>query len=163
MSARVWFDARVTPNIAMSRRSLALVGAALLAPALFFGVVVLALNAWPVTIFLGAEAALAVVALYSCAKRLSEQWECVQLTDDALVVESWDQGRVVAAERIDPTWAHVERRVDRDFGCLAVFVRVRRRYTRIASVLSPPERAAFADALETALHQRKAGFARSAA
>lgn len=163
MSDRIWFDARIRPNAAMSRRGLALVGAGLMAPALIFGAIMLIYEAWPATLFLGAEAALAVVALYWCAKRLSEQWERVVLTDHALVVEAWDQGKPVATERIDPTWASVERRVSRDFGCEAVFVRVRRRRVRIAQALSPPERAAFAQALENALHQRKTGFARSAA
>lgn len=160
---RVWFDARVTPNQAMSRRGLMLIGAGLIAPAFIFSVVMIALKAWPASLFLGAEALMAVVALHWCARRLSEQWEQVRLTDTALVVESWDKGRIVATERIDPTWAHVERRVDDDFGCESIFVRVRRRHVRVASALSPPERAAFADALENALHQRKAGFARSAA
>ena len=156
---RIWLDVRLKPSRAMSRRGLGLVGAGLIAPSAIFSIVMVAIKAWPASIFLGGEAALAVVALYWCAKRLSEQWERVQLTDSALVVESWDQGRVVARERVDPTWAHVERRIDRDFGCQAVFVRVRRRYTRVAAMLSPEERAKFADALEHALHQRKAGFA----
>jgi len=160
---RIWFDARIAPNQAMSRRGLALIGAGLLTPAVLFSGFMIAIEAWPASLFLGGEALLAVAALFWCAKRLSEQWERVRLTDNALIVESWDQGRVVATERIDPTWAHVERRIDRDFGCQAVFVRVRRRYVRLAAALSPPERAAFAQALENALHQRKTGFARSAA
>lgn len=163
MSDRIWFDARIRPNAAMSRRGLALVGAGLMAPALIFGAIMLIYEAWPATLFLGAEAALAVVALYWCAKRLSEQWERVVLTDHALVVEAWDQGKPVATERIDPTWASIERRVSRDFGCEAVFVRVRRRRVRIAQALSPKERVALADALERALHQRKTGFAVRAA
>ena len=160
---RIWFDARIAPNQAMSRRGLALIGAGLLAPAAIFSSFMIFMEAWPASLFLGGEALLAVIALYWCAKRLSEQWERVRLTDNALIVESWDQGRVVATERIDPTWAHVERRIDRDYGCQAVFVRVRRRYVRLATALSPTERAAFAQALENALHQRKTGFARSAA
>jgi uncharacterized membrane protein len=160
---RIWFDARIAPNQAMSRRGLALIGAGLLAPAAIFSGFMIFMKAWPASLFLGGEALLAVVALYWCAKRLSEQSERVRLTDNALIVESWDQGRVVASERIDPTWAHVERRIDRDYGCRAVFVRVRRRYVRLAAALSPPERAVFAQALEHALHQRKIGFARSAA
>ncbi|MDZ4689686.1 DUF2244 domain-containing protein [Terricaulis sp.] len=163
MSGRTWFDACIRPNLAMSRRGLALVGAALLAPALIFGVVLIMFDAWPATLFLGAEALLAVIALYWCAKRLSEQWERVVLTDHALVVESWDQGKPIATQRIDPTWASIERRESRDFGCEAIFVRVRRRRVRIAQALSPKERVALADALELALHQRKTGFALRAA
>lgn len=163
MSARVWFDASIRPNAAMSRRGLALVGAGLMAPALIFGAVMIAYEAWPATLFLGAEALLAVIALYWCAKRLSEQWERVVLTDDALVVESWDQGKPIASECIDPTWASIERRMSRDFGCEAIFVRVRRRRVRIANSLSPKERVELADALENALHQRKTGFAVRAA
>lgn len=160
---RIWFDARIAPNQAMSRRGLALIGVGLLAPAVLFSGFMIALEAWPASIFLGGEVLLAVMALCWSAKRLSEQSERVRLTDNALIVESWDRGRVVASERIDPTWAHVERRIDRDYGCQAVFVRVRRRYTRVAAALSPSERAAFAQALENALHHRKTGFARSAA
>lgn len=163
MSERIWFDARIRPNAAMSRRGLALVGAGLMAPALIFGVIMIIYEAWPATLFLGAEAALAVAALYWCAKRLSEQWERVLLTDHALVVEAWDQGKPIATHQIDPTWASIERRVSRDFGCEAVFVRVRRRRVRIAQALSPKERVELADALEHALHQRKTGFALRAA
>jgi uncharacterized membrane protein len=162
-SDRIWFDARVTPNQAMSRRGLALIGIALLAPAAIFGGVMLALKAWPATLFLGAEAVLAVVALYWCAKRLSEQSERVVLTDDALIIESWDQGRPVSVESIEPTWAHIERHERSDFGCEAAFVRLRQRGIRIAQALSPSERTQLADALELALHQRKTGFARSVA
>lgn len=162
-TGRIWFDARIAPNQAMSRRGRALIGAGLLAPAVLFSGFMIFIDAWPASLFLCGEALLAVAALYWCAKRLSEQSERVRLTDNALIVESWDRGKVVASERIDPTWAHVERRIDRDRGCQAVFVRVRRRYVRLAAALSPPERAAFAQALENALHQRKTGFARSAA
>lgn len=160
---RIWFDARIAPNQAMSRRGLALIGAGLLAPAGLFSAFMIFIEAWPASLFLGGEALFAVAALYWCAKRLSQQCERVRLTDNALIVESWDQGRVVATERIDPTWAHVERRIDREFGCQAVYVRVRRRYVRVANALSPPERAAFAQALENALNQRKSGFATRAA
>lgn len=163
MSDRVWFDACIRPNAAMSRRGLALVGAALMAPALIFGVIMLVYEAWPATLFLGAEAALAVIALYWCAKRLSEQWERVLLTDNSLVVEAWDKGKPIATQQIDPTWVSIERRVSSDFGCEAVFLRVRRRRVRIAQALNPKERVALADALEHALHQRKTGFAVRAA
>lgn len=163
MSDRIWFDACIRPNAAMSRSGLALVGAGLMAPALIFGVIMLVYEAWPATLFLGAEAALAVAALYWCAKRLSEQWERVVLTDHALVVVAWDRGKPVAIEQIDPTWASIERRISSDFGCEAIFVRVRRRRVRIAQALSPKERIELAAALEFALHQRKTGFAVRAA
>ncbi|MDX2274334.1 MAG: DUF2244 domain-containing protein [Hyphomonadaceae bacterium] len=163
MSDRIWFDARIRPNAAMSRRGLALVSAGLMAPALIFAVIMLVYEAWPATLFPGAEAALAVVALYWCAKRLSEQWERVLLTDHALVVEPWDQGKPAAIEQIDPAWASIERRISTDCGCEAVFVRVRRRRVGIAQALNSKERVELADALEHALHQRKAGFAIRAA
>lgn len=159
----VWFDVRVTPNRAMSQRGLALIGIALLAPASLFGVVMFALKAWPATLFLGGEAGLAVVALYWCAKRLAEQQERIVLTDAALVIEAWDQGRPVSYERIEPTWARVERCVHADFGCQAVFVRTREKRVLIAQALSPAERADFADALEYALNRRKRGRFRTAA
>jgi uncharacterized membrane protein len=87
----------------------------------------------------------------------------VVLTDHALVVVAWDRGKPVAIEQIDPTWASIERRISSDFGCEAIFVRVRRRRVRIAQALSPKERIELAAALEFALHQRKTGFAVRAA
>lgn len=147
---RVWFDARITPNLAMSQKGLALVAFALLAPALLFSAIM--------------RGGVGCAGVVLCAKRLSEQSERVLLTDNALLVEAWDQG-APSSERVEPTWARIERRMHDDFGCEAVFVRVRvrRRRIRIAQALSTKERLQLADALEHALHQRNFGFAKSAA
>ncbi len=160
--SRIWFDARVRPNCAMSARGLAWVAAALLAPSLSFGVVLAIINAWPATIFMGGEAILACGALYLCAQRLKRQSERVILTDEALIVEEWDQGALVSRDAIEPTWARVERRIHPEFGCEAVFVRARQRAMRVGAALSPQERAGLADALERALRRRRAEFSNAA-
>jgi len=159
---RVWFDARVRPNCAMTRRGLAWVALALLAPSFSFGVVLAVINAWPATLFMGAEAILACGALYLCAWRLQRQSERVILTDDSLIVEAWDQGTLVSRDAIEPTWARVDRRTHPDFGCEAVFVRARQRALRVGAALSPQERESLADALERALRRRRAEFSAAA-
>lgn len=159
---RIWFDAVIRPNQAMSRSGLRLVAIGLLAPSFCFGIVMVALRLWPASLFLGGEALLAVAALYWCAKRLGETEERVRLTDDALIVEALDKGKVISSETIQPTWVHIERRIDKHFGCIAAFVRVRRRFVPIARCVSPQERAQIADALEQALQRRKRDFAKAA-
>lgn len=159
---KVWFDAQIRPNSAMSERGLALVALGLLAPSVSFGIVMILIKAWPATVFLGGEAFLACGALYLCAKRLKEQSERLLLTNDALTVEAWDKGVLLSREQLEPTWARVDRRIHPDFGCEAVFVRARGRSIPVAQALSPPERASLADALENALIKRKRGFALAA-
>jgi uncharacterized membrane protein len=157
---KVWFDAHIKPNAALSARGFALVGLAILAPSVLFGGLLSFMGAWPATVFLGAEALLALVALFWCAKRLRDQGERVVLTDDALIIESWDEARVVDRTCFEPSWLRVERRVDPNFGCEAVIIRSRQDHVRIGQALSPPERDSLASALEHALRQRKAGAAR---
>lgn len=159
---RIWFDACIRPNCAMSDRGLALVALGLFAPSLTFGAVMLAARAWPASAFLGGEALLVCAALYFSARRLKQQRERVLLTNDALTVESWDKGILLSRERVEPTWARVQRRMHPDFGCEALFVSVRGKAIRVADALSPPERAELADALEAALRRRKRDFAAAA-
>ena len=64
---RIWFDACIRPNCAMSDRGLALVALGLFAPSLTFGAVMLAARAWPASAFLGGEALLVCAALYFSA------------------------------------------------------------------------------------------------
>lgn len=158
-STRIWFDAWITPNCAMSQRGLAVVSLALVLPALLFGAFLLMFRAWPATLFLGGEAILATIALHWRAVRLREQGERIVLTDDALTVEAWDRGRVAWRMRLEPTWARVSKTMLADSGCEAVFVHSHRRSIRIAHALSPGERATLAEALETALFQRKSQLA----
>jgi uncharacterized membrane protein len=159
---RIWLDARVRPNCAMTQRGLAWVALALLAPSLFFGVVLAVINAWPASLFMGAEAILACGALYLCAWRLQRQSERVILTDESLIVEAWDQGTLVSRETIEPTWVRVDRCMHPDFGCEAIFVRARQRAMRVGAALSPKEREGLADALERALRRRRAEFSAAA-
>jgi uncharacterized membrane protein len=160
---RIWIDAHITPNAALSHRALALISLGLLGPALLFGGVMIALRLWPAGVFLGAEVLAACGALYWCGRRLAEQGQRVVLTDDALVVESWDKGCKLSAEQLDPTWARIERRIHPAFGCEAVLLHVRGKVVRIAHALSPDERLGFADALEQALLKRKTNLAQRAA
>lgn len=156
----VWFDAHITPHTAMSDRGLALIGLALLVPPVLFGAMLMVMGALPATVFLGMEAVIAAAALFWCAKRLRDRGERVLLTDEALIIEAWDKTQVVVRERLEPSWLWIERLIDEHFGCEAVVVRSRHRQVRIGQDLSPPERAALADALELALHKRKTGAAR---
>lgn len=162
-SDKIWIDARITPNLSASRRGLTLIGAALLAPAIFFGVVLTVLKAWPATLFLVGEAGLAVAALNWSAKRLSEQGERILLTDRHLTVERWDCGIVVSRQALDPNWARIERSMHEAFGCEGVFLRIRTHRVRVAHALSPSERIDLADALELALQKRKTGLAKETA
>jgi uncharacterized membrane protein len=125
-----------------------------------FGAMLMVMGAWPATVFLGLEAVVAGAALFWCAKRLRERGERVLLTDEALIIESWDKAQVVDRACLDPAWLRVERLIDAHVGCEAVVVRSRHHTARIGQALSPLERAALADALENALHQRKTGASR---
>ena len=160
---RVWLDAWVRPHLAMSARGLKWVSVALLTPAMLFGVIAIALRAWPITCFLGGEAGLACLALYWNAKRLGEQRERVLLTDNDLIVESWDCDAALSYARLEPAWVRVERKVHAYAGCEAIIIRSNRQSVRIADKLGADRRAAFADALEAALIKRKKHLVRIAA
>ena len=160
---RVWLDTGVRPHLAMSPRGLRWVSVALLAPAVLSGVIAIALRAWPITCFLGGEAGLACLALYWNAKRLAEQRERVLLTDNDLIVESWDRDAALGCARLEPAWARVERTVRPYAGCEAIVIRSNRQSVRVADALGPDQRAVFADALEAALIKRKQNLVRIAA
>lgn len=157
----VWFDSSVTPHRALTPGGLALCSILLLFPAAVLATMLVIFHAWPASCFVGAESALAVVALHWCWRRLARQGERVIVTDRDLIVQRWD-GRATHAERVEPSWVSLERRMHEEFGCEALYLRVSRRRLRIAAMLGPDARARLGDALEAALEARKRGFARGA-
>jgi len=154
---KVWFDARITPHLALSRTGRVLVSVALLFPATVIGTFLTIYKAWPASCFLGGESLLAIFALNWCASRLTEQGERVLLTDRDLIIERWDRG-ASRCHRLEPAWVSLERQDHEEFGCEAVFLRVSRRRLRIGMALGADARGELADRLKSALDARRQGF-----
>ena len=155
---RTWFDTRITPHLALSRKGRMLVTLALLFPATVLGTFLTIFHAWPATCFVGAESLLAIFALHWSARRLSEQGERVVLTDSDLVIERWDKD-LSRRDRLEPAWVCLERQEHEEFGCEAIYLRVSRRHLRIGAALGADARAELAEALGEALERRRRGFA----
>lgn len=129
--------------------------AASFATALFFVV----RGYWPVAPFLGLDAALLAFAFW--AVRLSGRaYEDVIVQADVIVVRRAD-GRTHVEEECWPTaWTRLERQDHPEFGCQTLHLRHRQASAPVAEMLSPEERASFADALSKAMAKaRKGGLA----
>ncbi len=156
----VWMDARIRPNIALTGTGAATFSILIAIPSILIGLIMALQGAWIATLFVSATSSLLMLVMMHHSATLIAYEERVLLTDAALVVEtSVKKGKPPVRRRISPHWLQVERRDEEDGGCGTLVLRSRQKSYVIASVLSPPERAAFADALEAGLRQRS-GHAR---
>lgn len=159
----LWFDVRITPSRALSRRGLTLAGAALLLPTAAFAALLLQAGFVPPALFLGIEAVFVVGLIAWKSRQLGRVEERILLTDEALIViASEAPATAPTIRKLEPTWARVERTHHPAVGCdgLSVFARGER--ITLAAALSPDERESFADALEQALARRRRDISRVA-
>ena len=150
---KVLFDAVLEPNRPLNAgaRLLVLGGVAAISvgTALYF----IAKGAWPVTPFLGADAALLAWAFFACA-RSSRRRERLLLTRENLTIERfWPNGRCVR-EDLNPYWLHVEHHDPERVGAELALVSRGRRWV-IGQFLGAGERASLADALRAALGEAR--------
>jgi uncharacterized membrane protein len=151
----VWMDARIRPNIALSGTGAATFSTLMALPSIIVGLVLALQGAWIATLFVCVTSISLMLIMMHHAATLSAYEERVLLTDAALVVEtSVKKGKPPVRRRISPHWLKLERRNEEGGGCGSLVLWSREKPYVVASVLSPLERAAFADALEAGLRLR---------
>ena len=154
---KVLFDAVLEPNRPLKAGGMLLVLGGVAAISLGTGLYFLALGAWPVTPFLGADAALLAWAFLACA-RSSRRRERLPLTREKLTIERfWPSGRCVR-EDFNPYWLQVEHHDPEKVGAeLALVSRGKR--SVVGQFLGAGERASLADALRAALGEARTSLA----
>jgi uncharacterized membrane protein len=154
---KVLFDAVLEPNRPLPAGGMllvfGLVGALSIGTALFF----LARGAWPVTPFLGADAALLAWAFFACS-RSARRRERLLLTREKLTIERFAPDGRCTREELNPYWLHVEHHDPERVGAELALVSRGRRWV-VGAFLGAGERASLADALRAALREARAGFA----
>lgn len=144
------FQAVITPHLSLSRRGALLVIAALAGLNAVTSGACLLLGAWPVVGFLGLDVAAVALAFLLC-RRAANRREELLLTRAVLLIRDVPVSGPVRETRLDPYWTRLKRHLLDDEGMVALDLTSHGRSHRIASALSPSERAEFADALERAL------------
>lgn len=116
---------------------------------LFSSMVFLALGAWPVAGFFGLDLVLLAFAFHLSYRRAREQREHVRLTAGALTIDRI-LGRRRVQWRFQPYWVRVLHDADDDTSA-ALRLTSHGRTIPIATLISAPERHAFAARLKAAL------------
>lgn len=145
VKARTLFVARSAPLDSLGPRGFRtlawLIGALFGGTGLLFALI----GAWPVLVFVGAEALLVLVLMAAYRSGAARSSECITLTEEAITVLR-RQGQRVTEARFVPFWVRLAwdgRRL-----CLVQ----RGREVEIGLFLGPEEREALARALGEALH-----------
>ena len=157
-AAPALFNARITPSRSLGRpgQMIALGGfaAASFVTALFF----VALGYWPIAPFLGLDVALLAFAFWAVGVS-GRAYEDVIVLPDVIVIRR-AAGRARSEDRLPTAWTRLERQIDQEYGCQSLRLHHRHRSIPVAQMLSPHERANFAEALDSALATaRKGGLA----
>lgn len=155
---RVWLDAVITPNVSLNNRVALTLAASLILPGSLICLATAWMGAWLVTplVFLS-EVGLGVMILWH-ARSLGQYRQRVCLTDTFLLVETRTRaGQPAERAELPPHWLRVDRVNDTGRGCDALILRAGPQHADIGAVLSPPERSSLADAIETALRNRRRG------
>ena len=93
MTATLYMDAVITPHRSLSRKGFAVLLGVVIAFNLAVGALMIALRAFPVPLFLGADI-LAVVIAFRASYRGAGQAERVRITaDEVVVAHEWSRGR----------------------------------------------------------------------
>jgi uncharacterized membrane protein len=155
---RIWLDAVITPNVSLNNWVALTLAASLILPGSLICLATAWMGAWMVTplVFLS-ELALGVMILWH-ARSLGQYRQRICLTDTSLFVETRNRdAEAVTRSDLSPHWLRIDRVNDTGRGCDAVLLRAGPRHVDVGSVLSPPERASLADAIEAALQNRRRG------
>ncbi len=142
-------DAVITPNRSLSRGGLAVLIGVLAAYNLVLAVFLLIVGAFPVPIFLGADFA-AVLLAFHVSNRRACRAERVRVSADRVEVERQSRGRPLTVWSSPTAFTRVSVEHGGEHHA-RVELRLAGRAVAVADALSPPERAAFAQALERAI------------
>ncbi|MES1989565.1 MAG: DUF2244 domain-containing protein [Pseudomonadota bacterium] len=153
LSGPLHFNALVRPHRSLDRRGFLIVMGILAMMNFGAGAVFIALGAWPVFFFCGADVALVWWA-FRANYRAAYAHETVQVSDDTLLIRRVDQKGRVRAIRLQPYWLRVDMEEEPD-GATHLFLRSHGKSYEVAHALSPKERTDFAHALHMALIEMK--------
>jgi uncharacterized membrane protein len=155
-SENIWLDIRITPNISLNNRVAMTLAGSLFLPGAMICAATAWMGAWLVTPLVFLSVAVLAVLIVWHARQLSLYEQRVCLTDTVLRVETRERSEMpVQKSELSPHWLRVDRINDTGRSCDSILLRAGPRRVEIGSVLSPPERASLADAIEAALQTRR--------
>ena len=154
MNATLYMDAVITPNRSLSKKGFYWLIGVLVAGNLAIGTLMVSLGALPVPIFLGLDV-LGVLLAFRASYRGAGQSERVQVSADEVRVlhQIGASARTVWASPTAFTRVSVVARGEPE---ARVRLHLSQKALTLARALSPPERVAFADALEAAIRRARA-------
>jgi uncharacterized membrane protein len=148
-SSPVFLDAVLVPHRSLSRRGFNLFMLVLGSLSFVYGVVFIALGAWPVFGFLGLDVLLVWLA-FRASYRSARQREHVRLVEESLTVERIDRRGGHRRWLFQPYWLRVIfEEEDEDTNRLAI--RSHGRTLALGTFLGPAQRREFAERLQQAL------------
>lgn len=155
-SETIWLDIRITPNISLNNRVALTLAGSLFLPGAMICAATAWMGAWLVTPLVILSVTVLAVLIIWHARQLCLYEQRVCLTDTVLCVETRERSEMpVQRSELSPHWARVDRVNDTGRACDSVLLRAGPRRVEIGAVLSPPERASLADAIEAALRTRR--------
>lgn len=154
MENEILFDAVLTPNRSLTKKSFLIVMAAASFFCFTIGLIFFLAGAWPVTGFLGLELLLLYLS-FRISYRSANRRETVQLRRTSLSVSRFLQNGKSLVWSFQPYWLQIECNFEAKHD-RSIVLRSKGTTVGIGSFLSPKERADFAEALIKALHKCKA-------
>jgi len=146
------FTAVITPHRALSRRGLATLLIAVFAISSTVAAICWNAGVWPVSLFVAMNSFMLAAALAGHWASL-DRAEIIRLSPGQMEIEHWRRGVATAKVQLAPYSVVLECDDDPDHGCTGLTIISDRRHHRLASDLTPGERATFLDALRSALDE----------
>lgn len=150
------FSAVISPHRSLSGHGFIVMMGAVLATALFFGVIFHQLGAWPVLGFLGLGVVLIWIA-FRASYRAAWARETVDVSVSEILVRRISAAGRITEWRFNPRWSRLLVERDEEAAVRRLALASQGRELEIAYWLSPPEKADFASALSGALSAARQG------
>lgn len=151
------FLASIRPNRSLGRDGVRLAIALVAICGVVCSIPFMIAGAWPVAGYFGLDVALLWIA-FRVNNRGGEEREEVELTYVALALRRFAPRRPAREWRFNPAWARLERGASDEYGLTRLTLVAAGSRIDIARLLSPRERAEFADAFEERLNLARRGF-----
>jgi uncharacterized membrane protein len=148
----VFMDAELTPNRSLSPRNFRILFLIVLAVLVPISIVFLVHGFWPVTGFLGLDLLLIWLA-FRASYRSGRMKERVHVTRDCIHVSRYSASGRPEHWVVNPSWARVDFDPEKEQDPQALKLRAGGRRLILGAFLSPPERRAFAEALQGAVRR----------
>ncbi len=150
------FDATITPHRSLGQHGFRIVMTLVCLASVVSSIPFVVLGAWPVAGFFGIDV-LALFIAFHVNFRHARAFERIVVTPLEVFLRKVSHHGREAVWRSNPAWTRLEKQADEDYGLLGLTLVSRGRSVPVAAVLSPQERAGFADALGAALARARRG------